>query len=398
MSRQAQNDAFARTSFLNGVNAAYIEEMQALYERNPGAVNDEWRLFFQSLHEEEQDHSATDAEGNGHGGPSWGRAARRDGSSGNGDLVAALTGDYGETEREIRDKIRPARAATGVDLSAAASLRATQDQLRALMLIRAYRVMGHLVADLDPLGLTERKVHQELRPETYGFTEADLDRPIFIDKVLGLETATVRQILKILRRTYCRKIGVEFMHITIAAQKRWIQERIEGEEKDIRFTNEGKKAILNKLIEAEGFEKFCDVKYTGTKRFGLDGGEAMVPALEQIIKRGGQLGVKEIVHRHGPSRPAQRARQRHGEAAARHLQRVQGRLVQARRRRRLGRRQVPPRRLVGPRVRRQQRASVADRQPERISRSSIRSCSARCAPSRTSSAASRASARRCCRC
>ena len=176
-----------------------------------------------------------------------------------------------------------------------ASLRATQDSIRALMLIRAYRVMGHLAADLDPLGLTERKIHKELRPETYGFTDADLDRPIFIDKVLGLEIATVRDILKILRRTYCRQIGVEFMHITSPAQKSWIQERIEGRDKDINFTVEGKRAILNKLIEAETFERFADVKYTGTKRFGLDGGEAMVPALEQIIKRGGQLGVKEIV-------------------------------------------------------------------------------------------------------
>src|SRR5690606_29067498 len=174
-------------------------------------------------------------------------------------------------------------------------MRATQDSIRALMLIRAYRVMGHLVADLDPLGLNDRRTHRELKPETYGFTEADLDRPIFIDKVLGLETATIRQILKILRRTYCRQIGVEFMHITSPVQKAWIQERIEGEGKDIKFTPEGRRAILNKLIEAETFEKFCEIKYTGTKRFGLEGGESMIPALEQIIKRGGQLGVKEIV-------------------------------------------------------------------------------------------------------
>ena len=155
--------------------------------------------------------------------------------------------------------------------------------------------MGHLAADLDPLGIADRKAHKELRPETYGFTDADLDRPIFIDKVLGLETATVRQILRILRRTYCRHIGVEFMHITSPQQKAWIQERIEGPDKEINFTVEGKKAILNKLIEAEAFEKFADVKYTGTKRFGLDGAESVVPALEQIIKRGGQLGLKEIV-------------------------------------------------------------------------------------------------------
>ena len=163
------------------------------------------------------------------------------------------------------------------------------------MLIRAYRVMGHLAADLDPLGLADRKVHRELKPETYGFTDADLDRPIFIDRMLGLETATMRQILRIMRRTYCRHIGVQFMHITAPAQKAWIQDRIEGEEKDIRFTPEGRRAILNKLIETETFEKFCEVKYTGTKRFGLDGAELIVPALEQIIKRGGQLGVKEII-------------------------------------------------------------------------------------------------------
>jgi 2-oxoglutarate dehydrogenase E1 component len=288
MSRQPKNDAFARTSFLQGTNAAYIEEMQAQYERNPGSVSDEWRHFFASLQEE---HGA--AEGNGHNGPSWARPMEQ--VDDNKDLLGALTGDYGAAERQIQNRLNAKAAATGFELSPMASLRTTQDSIRALMLIRAYRVMGHLAADLDPLGLTERKIHKELRPETYGFTDADLDRPIFIDKVLGLEIATVRDILKILRRTYCRQIGVEFMHITSPVQKSWIQERIEGRDKDINFTPEGKRAILNKLIEAETFEKFADVKYTGTKRFGLDGGESMVPALEQIIKRGGQLGVKEIV-------------------------------------------------------------------------------------------------------
>ncbi|MCL4767052.1 MAG: 2-oxoglutarate dehydrogenase E1 component [Hyphomicrobiaceae bacterium] len=289
MSRQALNEAFARTSFLNGVNAAYIEEMQALYERNPGAVGDEWRLFFQSLQEER---GAVAAEAHG---PSWGRPLEELGQNGGSELLAALTGDYAGAEEQIRGKLKARAQAAGFDLPMATSLRATQDSIRALMLIRAYRVMGHLVADLDPLGLNDRRAHKELKPETYGFTEADLDRPIFIDKVLGLETATIRQILKILRRTYCRQIGVEFMHITSPAQKAWIQERIEGEGKDIRFTPEGRRAILNKLIEAETFEKFSEIKYTGTKRFGLEGAEAMVPALEQIIKRGGQLGVKEIV-------------------------------------------------------------------------------------------------------
>ena len=295
MSRQPQNDAMAQTSFLNGVNAAYIEEMQAQYEKNPGSVSDEWRLFFQSLNDGNRT-SPTNADGDQHG-PSWGRPLQEVASSGgaNADLMSALTGDYGASERQLRDKLQARAQSNGFDMNAATAMRSTQDSIRALMLIRAYRVMGHLAADLDPLDLNERRVHKELRPETYGFTEADLDRPVFIDKVLGLETATVRQMLRILRRTYCRHIGVEFMHITSPAQKAWIQQRIEGEEKDIRFTNEGKKAILSKLIEAEGFEQFCQTKYTGTKRFGLEGAESMVPALEQIIKRGGQLGVKEIV-------------------------------------------------------------------------------------------------------
>lgn len=287
MSRQPLNDAFARTSFLQGANASYIEDMQAQYERNPGSVSDEWRLFFQSLQEE---HGRAEAEA---AGPSWARPIQD--LQANGELIAAFTGDYGAAERTLRDKLSQRAQVAGQELSPAASFRAIQDSLRALMLIRAYRVMGHLAADLDPLGIADRKVHKELKPETYGFTEADLDRPIFIDKVLGLEIATVRQILRLLRRTYCRHIGVEFMHITNPQQKAWIQERIEGPDKEINFTAEGKKAILNKLIEAETFEKFADVKYTGTKRFGLDGAESLVPALEQIIKRGGQLGLKEIV-------------------------------------------------------------------------------------------------------
>jgi 2-oxoglutarate dehydrogenase E1 component len=288
MSRQALNEAFARTSFLNGVNAAYVEQMQALYATNPGAVSDEWQQFFRSVEDQKT---------NGADGPSWARPLNEVGAGGlaSADVMGALTGDYGESQKIIQDKIKAQAYNGGHQVSDAGAVRATQDSIRALMLIRAYRVMGHLQADLDPLGITERPTHKELKPETYGFTEADLDRPIFIDKVLGLETATIRQILGILRRTYCSQIGVEFMHITSPVQKDWIQKRIEGEEKEIVFTNQGKRAILNKLIEAEGFEKFAEVKYTGTKRFGLEGGESMVPALEQIIKRGGQLGIKEIV-------------------------------------------------------------------------------------------------------
>src|SRR6201999_1212349 len=134
-----------------------------------------------------------------------------------------------------------------------------------------------------------------LDPRSYGFVDGDFDRKIFLDHVLGLEYASLREIVAICERTYCQTLGVEFMHISNAAQKSWIQERIEGPDKEISFTREGRRAILNKLVEAEGFEKFCDLKFTGTKRFGLDGGESMIPALEQIIKRGGALGVKEVI-------------------------------------------------------------------------------------------------------
>jgi 2-oxoglutarate dehydrogenase E1 component len=169
------------------------------------------------------------------------------------------------------------------------------DSIRALMLIRAYRIRGHLAADLDPLGMRDVRNQPELDPRSYGFAEADMDRPIFIDNVLGLQVASMRQILDIVRRTYCGTFALQYMHISDPEQSAWLKERIEGYGKEIAFTREGRKAILNKLVEAEGYEKFLHVKYMGTKRFGLDGGEALIPAMEQIIKRGGSLGVKEIV-------------------------------------------------------------------------------------------------------
>ena len=172
---------------------------------------------------------------------------------------------------------------------------AARDTLGARLLIRAYRTRGHLIAKLDPLELVTRREHPELKPKTYGFTKEDYGRPIFVGGALGLEFGTLRQILDILKRTYAGPIGFEYMHISDPEQRAWIQERIEGMDKEVRFTPQGKRAILTKLIEAEGAERFLNVKYTGTKRFGLDGGESMVPALEQVIKRGGQLGVHEIV-------------------------------------------------------------------------------------------------------
>ncbi|MGV7031768.1 2-oxoglutarate dehydrogenase E1 component [Methylobacterium symbioticum] len=295
MARQDLNEALLETSFLYGGNATYIEELQAAYARNPASVDPEWQNFFKALGEDE-----TLVEKNAAGAswtkPNWPVPL-------NGEIVSALDGNWAALEKGLGDKILARDAKPGKPVDGAAVVaktgvsveQATKDSVRAIMLIRSYRMRGHLHAKLDPLGLAPRGDHEELHPQHYGFTEADWDRPIFLDNVLGLEFGTIREIVDILERTYCQTLGVEFMHISDPAEKAWLQERIEGKDKEISFTPEGRRAILNKLIEAEGFEKFLDLKYTGTKRFGLDGGEAMIPALEQIIKRGGALGVREIV-------------------------------------------------------------------------------------------------------
>src|SRR5699024_6637082 len=162
---------------------------------------------------------------------------------------------------------------------------AVLDSIRAIMYIRSFRSRGHLGANLDPLGLQGGEEHPEFDPRYFGFSEADMDRPILIDNVLGLESATMREIEAILKRTYQGTFALQFMHLQDPEEKRWLQERIEGYGKEISFTQQGRRAILHKLVEAEGFEKFLHVKYTGTKRFGLDGAEALIPAMEQIIKR-----------------------------------------------------------------------------------------------------------------
>jgi len=287
MARQDANENFLNTAFLYGANASYIEELHARYEKDPNSVDAEWQAFFGALKDDKQ---AVEKAANG---PSWERPNWP--IHANGELISALDGNWAQVEKAVGDKIKAKAQSKGAEISQADVQQATRDSVRAIMLIRAYRVRGHLHAKLDPLGINPRPSDEELHPSHYGFTEADWDRKIFLDNVLGLEFGTIREIVAILERTYCQTLGVEFMHISDPVEKAWIQERIEGPDKEITFTKEGKRAILNKLVEAEGFEKFLDVRYTGTKRFGLDGGESLIPALEQIIKRGGNLGVKEIV-------------------------------------------------------------------------------------------------------
>ena len=282
-------DVFRASSFLHGANAHYLEELERRYREDPDAVDEAWAQFFREMGTD----GAAEADG-----PSW---ARGDWPPQPGDeITAALTGEWpGETRpaeaRAAGEKIAAKAEATGRTVTDAQMRRAVTDSIRALMLIRAYRIRGHLAADLDPLGMRGQTAHPELDPATYGFTAADMDRRIFIDNVLGLELATLNEILALVRRTYCGTFALQFMHISDPEQAAWLKERIEGYGKEVRFTREGRRAILNKLVEAEGFEKFLHVKYTGTKRFGLDGGESLIPAMEQVIKRGGALGVRDIV-------------------------------------------------------------------------------------------------------
>ncbi|WP_276718460.1 2-oxoglutarate dehydrogenase E1 component [Pseudooceanicola nitratireducens] len=289
MTEQSPNDVFHASSFMQGHNAEYLEQLHARWANDPASVDEAWGEFFRQLGDSEMD-AKKEAEG-----PSWARADWP--PQPNDDLTAALDGQW-PAPVELKaagDKIKAKAAEKGVSVSDEAIKQAVLDSVRALMLIRAYRIRGHLAADLDPLGMRDGSNHPELDPRSYGFAEADMDRPIFLDQVLGLQIGTMRQIVDIVKRTYCGTFALQYMHISNPEEAGWLKERIEGYGKEITFTREGRKAILNKLVEAEGFEKFLHVKYMGTKRFGLDGGEALIPAMEQIIKRGGSLGVKDIV-------------------------------------------------------------------------------------------------------
>ena len=279
MTEQTPNAAFHASSFLQGANADYVDQLAARYATDPALVDGQWAEFFRLLGDSglEQKRQAA--------GPSWARTDWPPQPS--DDLTAAMTGEYPAEAQSAGKKISEKAAEKGISLTDAQVRRAVLDSVRAIMLIRAYRIRGHLAADLDPLGIVERGHHPELDPASYGFTDAYMDRPIFIDMVLGLEMASMRQIVEIVKRTYCGTFALQYMHISDADQAGWLKERIEGYGKEIGFSREGRKAILNKLVEAEGYEKFLQVKYMGTKRFGLDGAEALIPAMEQIIKRGG---------------------------------------------------------------------------------------------------------------
>ncbi len=279
----AQEKSNIDETFLSGVNAEYIAHLYASYLKNPSNVDESWNTFFSELNDNEiaflkelsgaswtPDENAKDRR-------SFGSAA-----------IAPADGILVEASNDAKPKA--GKAASGADVRAAAL-----DSIRALMLIRAYRFRGHFIANLDPLGMKAIGDHPELHPDYYGFGDGDYDHPIFINGMLGMESATLREIVAALREIYAQSVGVEYMHLSDPEERAWIQDRIEEDRNETEFTVEGKRAILERLTAAEGFENYLHKKHTGTKRFGIDGGEALIPAMEQIMKRGGQLGLKEIV-------------------------------------------------------------------------------------------------------
>ncbi len=256
-------------TFLSGANSGFIRELHKKWQANPKSVSENWANWFEASGYNELDET-----------PSWGNKN----DNGLKDEIFSIADNAvtNGTKKSSEHKTRDTKAET-------------IDSIRAIMLIRSYRIRGHLLANLDPLNIHEKNVHPELDPKTYGFIESDYDKPIFIDNVLGIDSATLREIMEILKETYCGSIGVEFMHIQDMQQKTWIQERIESIRNSTQFTENGKRAIHERLVSAEVFEKFLHKKYPGTKRFGLDGSESVLPAIEQILKRGSQLGLKEVV-------------------------------------------------------------------------------------------------------
>lgn len=253
-------------SFLNSANAPYVAELYFKYTQNPKSIDESWKSFFSSLNEDELSIISD------FGGPEWKKR-------------------YTNVIDDISFN-KVVRSSSAVDFNSFKT--STLDSIRALRLIRAYRINGHLIANLDPLNLHKKNYHPELDYKSYGFSEHDLDREIFIDGSLGLETATLNEIIQILNKTYASSIGVEFLHIQSVEQKQWVQERIEEVHNKTNFTTQGKKAIFQRLVESELFEQYLDKKFLGTKRYGVEGGESMIPGIEQIVKQSCLAGVQDI--------------------------------------------------------------------------------------------------------
>ena len=270
----SKNFEFKKTSFLSKSNSAFIEQMYLKYINKDADLTEDWSNYFKSLDED------ANIIANEINGPSW-------------SLKKKI--DINEIEKKIETQEKKNyQEDDSIAINSKKLIKSNANSVRAVALIRAYRQRGHLLAKLDPLGMMKTEYLDELHPEYYGFKKDDYKEIIYLDGVTNRESSTLREILTFLNKTYCGPVGYEYMHISNPTERKWLRDRIENDENALKFTKNGKDAILNKLIQAEGFEKFLHKKYVGTKRFGLDGGESLIPALEQIIKISGQYEVKEV--------------------------------------------------------------------------------------------------------
>ena len=262
-----------KTSFLNKSNSAFIEQMYLKFIEKDPELLQSWKDYFEDLDEEV---NLVVKEING---PSWQRTKKID--------VNVVLEKYQNLEKETFFNKKK-------DNLSVSSEKSYRHSVRAVTLVRAYRTQGNLIATLDPLGLKTSEYIDELHPGYHGFKKEDYDYKIFLDGIINRKYASVREILNFLRKIYCGSIGYEFMHISNPKERKWFRDRVEKDEHAIKFITKGKLGILHKLIQAEGFEKFLHTKYVGSKRFGLDGCESLIPALEQIIKVGGRSKIKEV--------------------------------------------------------------------------------------------------------
>jgi len=260
----SKNLEFEKTAFLSKSNSAFIEEMYVKFINNDPNLPDSWKEYFKEIGDE------ADIVLKEINGPSWSPSPKKA-------LIKKGKKDYKENN----------------SISELEIMKSNANSIKAVAMIRSYRQRGHLIAKLDPLGLLKADYLDELHPESYGFKKEDYQKRIFLDGVTNKKESNIKEILEFLREKYCGSLGYEYMHISNPTERKWFRDRVEKTD-DFKFTQNGKEAILNKLIQAEGFEKFLHTKYVGTKRFGLDGGESLIPALEQIIKIGGQSQVKEV--------------------------------------------------------------------------------------------------------
>ena len=271
----SKNQEFEKTSFLSKSNSAFIEQMYLKFINKDKNLPESWLNYFKDLGDEL---NIIAKEING---PSWGPSKIKVD-------IDELQKKIDQSEQKLSKKINQ------TSLNQNDQSRSNEDSIKAVAMIRSYRQRGHLIAKLDPLELLKSDYLDELHPQSFGFKKEDYQKKIYLGGVTNRDYSSIKEILAFLKKTYCGPIGYEYMHIQNPTERKWFRDRIEKSNDNLNFTKNGKEAILNKLIQAEGFEKFLHKKYVGTKRFGLDGGESLIPALEQIIKISGQSRVKEV--------------------------------------------------------------------------------------------------------